>query len=306
MEAQKTFRQIAQLWLADKKNYVKDSTFILYSHHLEYHLLPALGNRKRIREADAQALVNRLLDKGLSLKSVKDIVVVLRMVLYYGARHRYCPASALEIHYPAQAEGKRGLPVFSLSEERRLLEYLRRHPGPYNLGIAICLQTGLRIGELCALTWADIDLDAGVIRIEKTLQRIWRKEGQSYVNLGTPKTPSSRRTIPLSADMQRLLAPFKNASAPGCYLLTDSASPMEPRGCRRRFTLLERRLNLPGIRFHGLRHSFATRCIESNCDYKTVSAILGHASISTTLNLYVHPSLEQKRKCLEQMIRQLQ
>lgn len=86
-------------------------------------------------------------------------------------------------------------------------------------------------------------------------------------------------------------------------MLTNSEKPLEPRIYRRYYKLLMERLDMPRIKFHGLRHTFATRCIESQCDYKTVSSILGHSNISTTLNLYVHPDMGQKRKCIDKMMK---
>ena len=84
--------------------------------------------------------------------------------------------------------------------------------------------------------------------------------------------------------------------------MANSTNPMEPRAYRNYYNALIRRLNLPKLKFHGLRHTFATRCIESECDYKTVSVLMGHANINTTLNLYVHPDVEQKKRCIERML----
>ncbi|MDR2206718.1 MAG: tyrosine-type recombinase/integrase [Flavobacteriaceae bacterium] len=92
---------------------------------------------------------------------------------------------------------------------------------------------------------------------------------------------------------------------PNFFILTNDAKPTEPRTYRNYYKKMMQSLNIPELKFHGLRHSFATRCIESNCDYKTVSVILGHSNISTTLNLYVHPNLEQKKKCIDQMAKML-
>ena len=92
---------------------------------------------------------------------------------------------------------------------------------------------------------------------------------------------------------------------PSFFVLTNDAKPTEPRTYRSFYKNLMRHLEIPKIKFHGLRHSFATRCIESNCDYKTVSVLLGHSNISTTLNLYVHPNMEQKKKAIEQMFKAL-
>ena len=105
----------------------------------------------------------------------------------------------------------------------------------------------------------------------------------------------------MTKDLLKMLKPIKKVVNNSFFILTNEAKPTEPRTYRNYYKKLMEDLKIPELKFHGLRHSFATRCIESNCDYKTVSVILGHSNISTTLNLYVHPNLEQKKKCIEQM-----
>jgi integrase len=109
----------------------------------------------------------------------------------------------------------------------------------------------------------------------------------------------------MTKDLLKVLKPLKAIVNGEYYVLTNDANPTEPRTYRNFYKQLLRKLDIPVLKFHGLRHSFATRCIESQCDYKTVSVILGHANISTTLNLYVHPNLEQKKRCLDKMSKAL-
>ena len=123
--------------------------------------------------------------------------------------------------------------------------------------------------------------------------------------ISTPKTQNSIREIPLSKELIRLLKPLKKVVNDTFYVLTNESNPTEPRTYRNYYKSILEKLNIPHLKFHGLRHSFATRCIESQCDYKTVSVILGHANISTTLNLYVHPNFEQKKHCIDRMTKLL-
>lgn len=102
-----------------------------------------------------------------------------------------------------------------------------------------------------------------------------------------------------------MVKPLKKIVNSSFFVLTNSDKPTEPRTYRNYYKRLLNQLGIPPLKFHGLRHSFATRCIESNCDYKTVSVLLGHSNISTTLNLYVHPNMDQKKKCVEQMLKSL-
>ena len=177
-----------------------------------------------------------------------------------------------------------------------------------NLGIYICLSTGLRIGEICALRWQDIDTESGVISIKQTIQRIYlieESERRTELVLDTPKTKNSIRDIPMTRDLIKLLKPLKKVVNATYFVLTNESKPTEPRTYRNYYKLFLKDLGISDLKFHGLRHSFATRCIESKCDYKTVSVLLGHSNISTTLNLYVHPNMEQKKRCIEQMSKAL-
>lgn len=303
MNSTTNFATVAAFWKADKKQYVKTSTYATYCLLVRCHLVPELGGRTDVTEEDAQALVNRKLAAGLSRKTVRDIVTVLRMILRFAARRNLMPARRIEVTFPTERE-RREPEVLTLANQRRLMTYVREHFSFRNLGICICLSAGLRIGEVCALQWEDIDTAAGVIRVRKTIQRIWLADGGERINalvLDSPKTRNSIREVPMTRELLALVRPLKKMVRSDFFVLTNDAAPMEPRTYRAWFDRLQRQLGLPRMRFHGLRHSFATRCIESRCDCKTVSVLLGHSSVSTTLNLYVHPNLDQKRKCIDAM-----
>ena len=307
MEKNNTFSHVAGLWRADKKQYVKKSTYAAYSLLILNHLIPDFGDLTQIGEEDVQALVNRKLESGLAQKTVKDVLIVLKMILRYGAKYGYWDYRQIDVRFPTERE-RREVEVLTLAQQRQLMGYIKDHFNFLNVGIFVCLSAGLRIGEVCALTWDDLDTASGVLRINKTLQRIYMvEEGERYTELilDTPKTKNSIREVPMTRDLLALIKPLKKLVRGEYYVLTNSDSPMEPRTYRVYFKRLQLELGLPPMRFHGLRHSFATRCIESKCDYKTVSVLLGHANISTTLNLYVHPNLEQKKKCIETMNKML-
>ena len=303
MEQKTTFSKVAELWKADKKQYVKKSTYAAYALLIQSHLLPELGEQDEISEESVQSFVNQKLESGLSQKTVRDILVVLKMILRFGAKRGYWPSRQIDIIFPTERE-RQDIEVLTLANQRQLMSYVKEHFTFLNLGIFICLNAGLRIGEVCALQWDDIDVASGVIRVSKTIQRIYLVDGQEkYTELiiDRPKTKNSIREIPMTRDLLALVRPLKKIVRGDFYVLTNAAEPTEPRTYRTYFNKLQQQLGLPKMRFHGLRHSFATRCIESKCDYKTVSVLLGHSNISTTLNLYVHPNLEQKRKCIDTM-----
>jgi len=306
--AQSTFAQIATQWKADKRRYVKKSSYATYVQHMNKHILPYFGSKAGITPDEVQQFTNQLLAKGLALNTTKDCVLIVKMIHRFGERLGAWAHVDFRVHYPTTLEEQHERPIFSKPQQQRLAQYLQEHFSFRNLGLLICLQTGLRIGEICALQWKDLDVAAGVIHVRKTVSRVWLSDGgeQEYsVSVGTPKTLSSLRDIPIAKDLAATLKPLRKVMNPEFYVVSNSAAPLEPRYYRDYFVKVLTQLDIPRIRFHALRHSFATRCIESKCDYKTVSAILGHASIATTLDLYVHPGYMEKKKCIDRMARSL-
>ena len=307
MENYTEFKTVVELWQADKQQYVKKSTFAAYSLLITNHLLPAFAGNADIHEEDVQQFVFAKLDEGLSQKSVKDILIVLKMVLRFGVKYNLIAHRQIDIRFPTERE-RQEVEVLSKANQRKIMEFVKSNFTFQNLGIYICLSAGLRIGEVCALTWDDIDAEQGVIYVTKTIQRIYlvgEMEKHTEVIIDTPKSKNSIREIPMTRDLMRIIKPLKKVVNGSFYVLTNSAAPTEPRTYRNYYKRLMKQLDIPALKFHGLRHSFATRCIESNCDYKTVSVLLGHSNISTTLNLYVHPNMEQKKRCVEQMFKAL-
>ncbi|MCL1678093.1 tyrosine-type recombinase/integrase [Sphingobacterium lactis] len=307
MNEQKQLSEVIDLWKIDKKQYVKKSSFSAYTLLIENHLLPNFGNKIAIEEADVQSFVFQKLETGLSHKTIKDILIVLKMILKFGAKNKWLQYTPFDIQFPTERE-KHNIEVLTKTDQKKIMNYIQEHFTFRNLGVYICLSAGMRIGEICALTWEDIDTDNGIISVNRTIQRIYVIEDgtrRTELILDTPKTKNSIREIPISKDLLRILKPFKKIVNPSFFVLTNDAKPTEPRTYRSYYKNLMKELKMPELKFHGLRHSFATRCIESNCDYKTVSVLLGHSNISTTLNLYVHPNMEQKKKAIEQMFKAL-
>lgn len=307
MIAETKFSKIVALWKEDKKQYVKRSTFAAYTLLIENHILPTFGEMALVEEQDVQTFVFRNLNEGLSHKTIKDILIVLKMILRFGAKNQMTEYRQIDIKFPTERD-KHSIDILNRSHQKQIMEYIRLHFTFKNLGIYICLSAGMRIGEICALTWDDLDVENGIIHVRKTIQRIYViEEHRKYteVILDTPKTKNSIREIPMTKNLLKMIRPIKKIVNGNFYVLTNEPKPTEPRTYRNYYKQFMQSLGLPLMKFHGLRHSFATRCIESKCDYKTVSVLLGHSNISTTLNLYVHPNLEQKKRCMEQMSRLL-
>ena len=302
------FESVADLWKKDKKQYVKISTYSAYCLLVDNHLIPEFKGKDDITEELVQEYVLKELNKGLNEKTIKDILIVLKMILKFGVKNGMLEYRQIDTKFPTNHD-KKMVEVLTRDNQRKLMDYINDNFTFKNLGIVICLSTGLRIGELCALRWQDIDTEESIIKVRHTIQRIYiTDEGDrkyTKILIDTPKTKESIRDIPLSTNLIKILKPLKKVVKDEYFVLTNDINPTEPRTYRNYYKRLLNKLNIPDIKFHGLRHSFATRCIEIHSDYKTVSVILGHSNISTTLNLYVHPNKEQKKKCIDKMLRSL-
>lgn len=303
----KTIREIAVAWKEYKRPYVKQSTMAAYLLILENHLLPAFGENDSLPEQSVQSFVLKKIECGLSVKSIKDILIVLKMVMKFGVKNEWMNYYEWDIKYPTNSANKE-LEVLSVSNHRKILDHIQSHFTFTGLGIYISLSTGLRIGEICALKWNDINITEGTITVSRTIERIYMVEGEkkhTELVISSPKTRNSCREIPMSKELLAIVKPLKKIVNDDFYVLTNDEHPTEPRTYRNYYNGLMEKLGIPRLKYHGLRHSFATRCIEAGCDYKTVSVLLGHSNISTTLNLYVHPNMEQKKRCITKMFKSL-
>ena len=157
---------------------------------------------------------------------------------------------------------------------------------------------GLRIGEVCALQWKDIDLEKRILTVSKTIQRVQCRTGAKHTKLiiTEPKSESSKRTIPIPDCLLPLLKQFRDNDE--VSVVSGKKKPVEPRTMQYRFAKILHNADLPSFNYHSLRHLFATRCVELGFDVKTLSEILGHSSVEVTLNRYIHSDLERKRTCM--------
>lgn len=303
----KTINQITEEWKEEKKKYVKKSTYAAYQLLIQNHIKSYFGDLYEVNEEKVQQFVFDKLDAGLSEKTIRDIIIVLKMILKFGIKNGYLEYVQIDAKFPSKQE-KKDLDVLSKADQKKFMEHLRNNFTFKNLGIFICLSTGMRIGEICGLRWCDVDTAEGVIKVRHTLQRIYIIEGETRhteLLLDTPKTANSVRDIPMSSELLKMLKSLNKVVNENYYVISNDIKPIEPRTYRNYYKKLCKQLDIPELKFHGLRHSFATRCIESKADYKTVSVLLGHSNISTTLNLYVHPNKEQKKKTIDKMLRLL-
>ena len=295
-------------WMQKKKDYIKESTYSNYSNIISNHIIPELGNIK-LSNLNNKLIQEYLINKyktgrldgngGLSYKTIRDIIAVVKSSLKYAIKEEMINNINLDFTYP-KIGNKDKIYIMPKKDQERLITYIKQNEDTRSLGVLLALYSGIRIGELCALQWKDIDFKNNILHINKTLQRIYikdNKESVSKIIITNPKTHNAERDIPLNKGFAHILKKYQTES--NNYILSNCDKWIEPRTYRRYFKKCLDKAKIGQINFHGLRHTFATNCIKLGVDYKTVSELLGHANVNITLNLYVHPQMSQKKKCID-------
>ena len=280
---------IAEKWLAEIKQTRKYATFVKYRSIYEKYIREPFGTL--LPNGISMDTVSSRMVSGISESVRKSIYSVLNQIFSYGALHNLMPSIRLKGAMQKNRNGS--AKVLDQSEQAKLMNHLNQDMDIYKLGILLCLSTGLRLGEVCALKWSDIDMNLKILHVNRTVQRIVAEHGTSRTQLleGKPKTESSKREIPISDQLYELLRPYYR---PEGYLFRKKA-PLEPRTYQNKFKSYLRKAGIAETNFHTLRHTFATNCIENGADVKSVSEMLGHSDVKITLNRYVHPTVATKR-----------
>lgn len=291
-------------WL---ENYIRPSvkvrTYERYHLIIEQHIKDSIGNI----ELDAlsplvlQKFISELLQngnrktgKGLSANSVNAVISViqgsLRTSHLLGLSKEY---TADKLKRPKLKE--KPVECFTLSEQKQIEQSILNGKKDKMYGILLCLYSGLRIGELIALQWSDIDFVKGILTVSKSCH-----DGQDGLIIDEPKTTNSRRLIPLPKQLLPILKGIKKKSN-SPFVVSANGSSVSVRSYQRSFELLLKRLNIPHKGFHSLRHTFATRALECGMDVKTLSEILGHKNPTVTLNRYAHSLMEHKADMMNRL-----
>jgi integrase len=303
---------LARLWSQSIRIKVKESTYARYQLMLDTHILPCLGTIPA-EELTTDKVENYLHDLlthgrtdgkgGLSFKTVNDNLGLLKELMQFAQTSGI--VSTNTIGSISLKQEKREKEILSEEDRIRLISGMSTEPNLIKTGILLSLYTGLRIGELCALRWSEIDLSGKILYVKHTAQRIQDysagRSSRTKLILTSPKSKSSNRCIPLPNDIVKLLKPWE-ASSETFFLSGIEEHFIEPRRLQIRFKKYLKEYGIREVSFHCLRHTFSTACLRSGMDSKTLSELLGHSNVNITLNLYVHTSLEYKRESMNKMI----
>nr|WP_296047158.1 site-specific integrase [uncultured Blautia sp.] len=302
------FRNLSQEWLLSIRYTVKISTYACYETLIETHIIPEFGNIpvKYISSASICTFSEKMKQKGLSPRTIKNLLILFHSILCYGEKQGYLSMSQIEIRYPKITD--RSFNIISQENMEKLITVLLADTSKFSIGILLCIYTGIRVGELSGIRWSDVDFNKKILHIRRTISRVKNldytgesdKTPKTILMIGSPKSTSSLRDIPIPDFLLKKLETIE--ASPDAYLLTGSELKcMEPRNIQRKFQKLLKQCEIPNINIHSLRHAFATRCTEMGFDSKTLSEILGHSSVKITMDIYVHSSMKQKQKCMEKL-----
>lgn len=307
------YREWLEQWLTAKLAKVKESSYSSYKINIDTHIIPLLGD-KEVEEIDEDMLqdVLDLMEKSgnrktglkLSEKTIKEVIRLIKTTIKaYCKKYKIPTPFFNELEYARS--GGSSCEVFTKEEQRKLLTVVIKSKKAKAVGVGLGLLEGMRIGEISALKWDDIDMDEQIIEVRGTLQRIYRNseglETKSQIVIGTPKTTNSQRTIPFGTTLRILLQAIIPDSPEGKYVLTGTEKPMEPRTLRAFYYKLLKENGLRKLKFHSLRHTFGTKCITCGIDPATLCKIMGHANPTITINLYCHPGLEDMKNAIKEV-----
>lgn len=299
-----TFETITEDFLIYKKQQIKESTYFNYTYKIQKYLLPVFKDLtlEEIAKYDFNKFSDDLLEEAhISNKFLKDILLVLKSILRYAER-KYDIKMKLELINLPRVR-MQNLKVFSTNDKRKIKAKCLNSNDTRDLGIILCLYTGMRIGEICALKWENIDLKEKNIYVKKTLQRVYDTENKkTKIIIDKPKTENSIRCIPLNSKIYGELNKIRKGFSEKDFFLTGADGIyIEPRVYQNYYKNMLKSSKVKEYNFHVLRHTFATNCIEVGMDIKSLSEILGHATVDITLNRYVHSSRKMKEKYLEKL-----
>lgn len=302
--------ELMRLWLDNNRIRYKGATEKRYRFLIETHIVPELGNipLKQLTAPKINAFLMQKLDNGrigqsggLSPAYVRSIRLVLCAALRFAVREQLCLPLNSEIYQPVISKEK--MTILTHAQQKKLEHHLLQTTSFTGLGVLLSLHTGLRIGEICALRWQDIDFEHKILHVRHTVARIHNdglSSSDSCLILDTPKTATSLRDIPVVNDVNNLLKNMRQRSEVD-FVVSDTPRFVSPRTFDYRYHKILSECGLPAVNFHTLRHTFATRCIEAGVDVKSLSEILGHANVGITLNTYVHSSMDLKRTQMEKL-----
>ena len=296
-----TFEELSNDWLEYKKAIIKESSYLNYKFTIKTKFIDEFGDKSlsTLLSYNFNMYVSKIMER-LSSKTARDVIIVLKAILKYAELKYDISFKTRLISTPNPTENE--VEVFKERDRRKIEKYCINSKELKDIGVMISLYTGLRIGEVCALKWRDIDFEKKMIRVTHTLQRVYVDKNTTKVLYDKPKTKKSIRSIPIAKILYEKLKPLSKKYSKDSFILSgDEERFYEPLSYRNTYKYILDYCGIEYKKYHILRHTFATRCIAVGMDIKSLSEILGHANVSITLNIYVHSCIEVKNKYINKL-----
>lgn len=306
-------------WLFDyRKQDLKPKSFQRYHGIYKNYISESeLGNIKLqdLRTTHLQRYYRSLLDDKVTPTTIKQINTNLKTCLGEAEKQGYIQKNWCKLVTLPKIDNDKEVKVLTKEEQQRFLEAIKGHE--LEMLFTTALGTGLRIGEILGLKWSDIDFKANELHVNRSIQRVAIYENDEVVGYEvieqTPKTKNSIRTIPVPNNIINKLKAYKKSQLENILLLGEAynnrnyifcdklGNPIEDKRPGRNLKTILKELNIEPMKFHALRHTYATRLFEANIPPKTVQHLMGHADIETTMNIYTHVMKEQKLEAIEKL-----
>ncbi len=296
-------KELLLMWLDNyEKERVKPRSYSRYQNIIELHLIPGLGDilveelkRRMIQEFLFKKKKNGNLRNGqdLSSTSINLMLTVLSMAYEYAIDMELCENNPC-LRLKRASNDCKQIDAFTRDEQKKIESYILNSHDRRLFGILLGLYSGMRIGELIALEWDNIDFDKGLIYINKTVYRNKNIKGEWEVCIDKPKTKSSKRVIPLPACIVDLMKNYRLSAKSNYVIENKKGERMSIRSYQYIFEKLTEKVGVRKLNFHAIRHTFVTRALECGMDIKTLSEIMGHKNASITLNRYAHSMMDTK------------
>lgn len=306
--------ELIEEWLYNyHKDSVKQQTFVRYDCAYKNYLQNDEFSQRKIKKItarDVQEFINRLKRQksrktkmNLSANTINILITVLQSAFTYAVDFDLLKDNPCSKIKRVTNKAERKVEAFTVQEQMEIEKYIKSLNNPEYYGIILCLYTGLRIGELVALEWDDIDFEKGIMSINKTIYTTKNEDGDWYFETSIPKTRTSKRQIPLPSYILDELKELKQTSKSKNIVSMNDGSFLKPKQLRERFMRLLKKIKVSRLNFHALRHTFATRPLESGMDVRTLADIMGHANSSITLNIYAHSMTDHKKNMMNNIPR---
>lgn len=304
-----TFAALTELWFFTLHD-LKDSTKTHYQYSFEHYILPIMGEIRlsQLSKLKIELCLTQIISpldgshKPYGTSVSRECISLVKRLCKYA--HSIQLMASVEISMNPTQMIKEYPEALSITEQEAVCRFVYQQPNPRRIGILLMLQLGLRISEVCGLQWGDIDLDNSEVHICRGVRRISDGNGKTTLAIQSPKTKTSNRILPIPPRLKKLLSTvqtqkkYKNTF---WFLSGTEKRPVEPRCYRKSVHAYLAKAGVHDVNPHMLRHTFATTCLQSGCDVKTLSELMGHSNPTITLKRYVHTDMDRKRAAIEQV-----